>query len=115
MVMEDMEATMEVMAVTAMASALLMGLLGAAMKRDLPWPTLDIDIMGMADMVVTTEDTGTMVMENVQPQPNLAMDITVMEDMVVTMEAMVVMDMVRGMPMPHLMGVKQFRPNYFSH
>ena len=70
MVMEDMEATMEVMAVTAMASALLMGLLGAAMKRDLPWPTLATDMV-MEDMVVTTEDMGTMVMARGMPMPHL--------------------------------------------
>merc|ERR1719312_1656848 len=59
----------------------------------------------VTEVMVTMGDTEAMDMASAQLQPNLAMVIMVME----------VMDMARGMPMPHLTGVKQFRPNYFSH
>merc|ERR1719259_549642 len=99
------------------------------MESAQPQRNLAMDITVMEAMVIM-EDTEAMDMESAQPQPNLAMDITVMEVMVIMGDteamdmasaqhllnlAMDTMVMARGMPMPHLMGVKQFRPNYFSH
>ena len=84
------------------------------MESAQPQPNLAMDITVMEVMVIMG-DTEAMDMASAQHLLNLAMDTTVMEDMVVITEDMGTMVMARGMLMPHLMDVKQFRPNYFSH